>query len=351
MTQPSAAQAQARAIIERQSALMARLLDDLLDLSRITRGIIELRREVLDVRRIVEQVVLANRALVERLHHETIVNLSGDPLLVEADPTRLHQILDNLLQNAAKYTDPGGRIEVSASAEADVIVLCVADTGIGLSPESLERVFGLFSQIHSSERGRSGLGIGLTVVKQLVTLHGGTVHAESAGVGQGSRFRVTLPKTTRAPQAEPLEPPDRIITLFRDNPRVLLVDDQPDIVESLALILRGSGYSVHTAEDGVLALQVAETLRPDVMVVDLGMPRMDGFQLARRVRQQPWGNRTILIAVTGWGQAEDRRRARDAGFDHHLVKPVDPDAVIRLMEAWSTTSANLDASTPKNINQ
>jgi CheY-like chemotaxis protein len=162
---------------------------------------------------------------------------------------------------------------------------------------------------------------------------------------------VTLPKTTRAPQAEPLEPPDRIITLFRDNPRVLLVDDQPDIVESLALILRGSGYSVHTAEDGVWALQVAETLRPDVMVVDLGMPRMDGFQLARRVRQQPWGNRTILIAVTGWGQAEDRRRARDAGFDHHLVKPVDPDAVIRLMEAWSTTSANLDASTPKNINQ
>ena len=297
---PSTAQTQAREMIERQSAQMARLLDDLLDVSRITRSVIELRLEVLDVRRIVEDVILANRPLLERLHHELIVQLAGDPLWIEADPTRVHQILDNLLQNAAKYTDPGGRIEVTASAEADSIVLRVTDNGIGLAPESLEKVFDLFAQVHTSERGRSGLGIGLAVVKRIVFMHGGSIEAQSAGIGLGSCFRVMLPKAVREPRGEPLAPPERVVAIYRSRPRILLVDDQPDIVESLALLLRMSGYSLHTAEDGVSAVQIADTLRPDVMVIDLGMPRMDGYQVARWVRQQPWGTRATLIAVTGW---------------------------------------------------
>lgn len=192
--------------------------------------------------------------------------------------------------------------------------------------------------MHSSERGRSGLGIGLAVVKRIVSLHGGSIEAQSAGIGLGSCFRVTLPKATRESRGEPLASPERVVTIYRSRPRILLVDDQPDIVESLALLLRTSGYSLHTAEDGVSAVQIADTLRPDVMVIDLGMPRMDGYQVARWVRQQPWGTRATLIAVTGWGQESDRRRTLDAGFDAHLVKPVDLDALIRLIDVSSSTA-------------
>ncbi len=341
---PASTQALARQIIERQSAQMARLLEDLLDVSRITRGVIELRLEVLDLRRIVDDVILANRSLLERLHHSIHVHLSGDPLWVDGDGPRLYQILDNLVQNAAKYTEPGGRVDISAIACEDRIELKVADTGIGIAPDSLQRVFDLFAQVHIAGRGRSGLGIGLSVVKQLVTLHGGTVQAESGGLGCGSCFRVSLPRAKQSPSAEQGEPPAVVATLYKTQPRILLVDDHPDIVESLALVLRGHGYSVHTAEDGSAALPIAEALRPDVMLIDLGMPKMDGLQVGRWVRQQPWGRTIQLIAVTGWGQAGDRQRTEEVGFDFHLVKPVDPDTLISLIEQISGNSGNAQES-------
>ena len=194
-----------------------------------------------------------------------------------------------------------------------------------------ERVFDLFVQIPSSDRGLAGLGIGLAVVKHIVSLHGGSVKVESAGVGKGSQFSVILPQSTRGASSKSTRTDKTVLAASRNSPTVLLVDDQPDIVESLSAVLRAYGYSVHTAEDGVVATQVAEALRPDVMIIDLGMPRMDGYQVARWVRQQPWGLRRRLIAVTGWGQEEDRRRTREAGFDDHVVKPIDPDVLIRLL--------------------
>lgn len=330
---PAAAQAQARDILERQSTQMAHLLDDLLDVSRISRGVIELRREVIDLRQIVQDVLAAQRSVLDRLHHEISVRLGEEPLTVVADPTRMHQVIGNLVQNAAKYTDPGGRIEVAAYLRGNSVVLCVSDTGVGLAQDSLARVFDIFVQIPASDRGRAGLGIGLAVVKHIVGLHDGTVEVDSAGLGQGSRFTVTLPRATGS--ASPLSrPADRPApAVGRNSPTVLLVDDHPDIVESLSLVLRASGFSVHTAEDGVVATQVAEALRPDLMIVDLGMPRMDGYEFARWLRQQPWGLHRRLIAVTGWGQTEDRHRTREAGFDDHVVKPVDPDALVRLLTA------------------
>lgn len=331
---PNATMEKARDIIERQANQMARLLDDLLDVSRITRGLVELHLEVFDLRHLVEEAIVANRALIERLHHELTVNLAGDALNVEADPIRLRQVIENLLQNAAKYTDPGGRIEVSATGVDERVILTIIDSGIGIDPSSLSRVFDLFTQLHTPERGRGGLGIGLAVVKRIVQLHRGEVQAFSEGFGRGTTITVSLPRTAaqRLEQAKPIE---RVATLFRNTPRVLVVDDQPDVLESMALLLRESSYSVHTAEDGVLGLQVAESLVPDVMILDIGMPNMDGYQLARWVRQQSWGHQTKLIAVTGWGQEADRRRTLDAGFDAHLVKPVDPDALIRLIDELS----------------
>jgi PAS domain S-box-containing protein len=331
---PPATQAKARDIIERQSAQMARLLDDLLDVSRITRGLVDLRIEVLDLREIIEDVVLANRPLIERLHHELVLRVPPEPLVIAGDPIRMNQVIGNLIQNAVKYTNPSGHIQIDAALDRDAVVLRVTDSGIGIAPESLGRVFELFAQVHSPERGRSGLGIGLAVVKRIVELHGGTVVALSAGLGHGTCFKVTLPRSTAARPA-PAEPVARAAPPLR-NARVLLVDDSPDILETLAILLRASNYSVHTAEDGVFAVQVAENLCPDIMVIDIGMPRMDGYQLARWVRQQSWGQRAKLIAVTGWGQEVDRRRTADAGFDAHLVKPVDPDALIRLIDTLST---------------
>jgi PAS domain S-box-containing protein len=340
---PSSTQARAREMIERQSAHMTALLDDLLDVSRITRGQIELRREVLDLRHIIEHVIAADRPLLERLHHRLEVRLPEEPLLIDGDSTRLHQVIDNLVQNAAKYTDPGGRIEIDARRQEDLIILTVTDSGIGIAPDALAQVFELFTQVHAVERGRSGLGIGLSVVNRLVQMHGGTVTAHSAGPGQGSSFRVTLPTSRRALEPARSATPERMVSLYRNRPRLLLVDDQVDILESMALLMRSHGYAVHTADDGVSAIQVAESLCPDVMVIDIGMPRMDGYQVARWVRLQPWGQRARLIAATGWGQDEDRRRTREAGFDEHLVKPVDFDVLLRIIDEMSSGAGASEA--------
>jgi two-component system CheB/CheR fusion protein len=330
---PAAALSQARDTIDRQATQMARLLDDLLDMSRITRGIIELKRRTLDLRQSVEDSIEVARPMIDGVQHRLTVSLPGQPAWVDADPTRLAQIVGNLLQNAAKYTDPGGAIAVRLDLRDEDIVLSVRDTGIGLSPEMRARVFEMFSQVHKSITSpRGGLGIGLAIVRRLVELHGGTIEVHSAGLGQGTEFVVRLPRAATPVMTVPAPP--RVVPLFRrERKRVLVVDDNEDAVDSLAALLRTWGHSVQVAHDGAAAIAVAETARPDVVILDLGMPRMSGFEVARWLRRQPWGAGIRLLAVTGWGQEEDRRRSREAGFDTHLTKPVDPDLLVSEVDA------------------
>jgi two-component system CheB/CheR fusion protein len=330
---PDSTLLQARDTIDRQATQMARLLDDLLDMSRITRGIIELKRHPLDLRQAVEDSIEVARPLIDGVQHRLTVSLPGQPAWVEADPTRLAQIVGNLLQNAAKYTDPGGAIAVHLDLHGDHVALRVRDSGIGLSPEMRARVFELFTQVHKSITSpRGGLGIGLAIVRRLVELHGGTIEVHSEGLGHGTEFVVRLPRA--AAPAAPVDGPARVVPLFRrERRRVLVVDDNEDAVESLAALLRTAGHSVQIAYDGAAAISLAETARPDVVVLDLGMPRMSGFEVARWLRRQPWGAAIRLVAVTGWGQDEDRRRSREAGFDSHLTKPVDPDELLAEIDA------------------
>jgi PAS domain S-box-containing protein len=326
---PAAALTTAREMIERQTTHMARLLDDLLDMSRITRDVIELRQETLDLRRTIEEVLTATRPLFEASQHRLVVSMPGEAVWVVGDRTRLAQIVDNLAQNAAKYTNPGGRVEVALEAEKGRVLLRVSDSGVGIPPARLPEVFELFSQVHRGEHGRrSGLGIGLAVVKRLVELHGGSIAAHSAGEGLGSTFEVVLPEAA-APASGTV--PGRVVSLYGERPRVLLVDDNEDAVDSLSTLLRLEGYPVHVAHDGPAALVLAETVRPEVVVLDIGLPGMSGYEVARALRRQPWGTHLHLIAATGWGQSEDRRRSRDAGFDVHLTKPVDPDELLTLL--------------------
>jgi PAS domain S-box-containing protein len=329
---PPATQAKASEIIERQATQMARLLDDLLDMSRVTRNVIELRREVFDLRRVVEDAVAGAKPLIEGLHHGLQVTLAGEPLWVNADITRVRQILDNLLQNAAKYTDPGGHIEIHASLELRSAVLVVRDTGIGLAPETLRRVFDLFTQVQPAGRGRTGLGIGLAVVKRLVELHGGEIDVHSAGPGKGARFTVRLP-LCESLQRDDTEDPAKVVRLFNAEARVLVVDDNTDVVDSLSLLLRNQGIPVHTATDGEAAIRLADVLQPEVVLLDLGMPKIDGYQVAAWIRRQSWGAGVRIIAITGWGQGTDREHTRSAGFDAHLVKPVDSDELLHLIHA------------------
>jgi signal transduction histidine kinase len=324
----------AREMIERQSLQMARLLDDLLDFSRITLDVIELRREIVDLRHVVEESALTARPIIESFNHRLALDVAGEPLWVDCDVARLSQVIGNLLDNAAKYTDAGGRIEVRASSEGQSALVHVRDTGIGLTEPASGRVFELFSRVHPPSRGQvGGLGIGLAVVKKLVELHGGTVSVHSDGEGLGSTFTVSLPmcgpptmqeagqgKTQRAPSAA------------NSSRRVLIVDDNPDVVDSLALYLRSQGRDVHLAYDARHAMELATRVHPQVVLLDLGMPRVDGYGLARWIRSQPWGSAALLVAITGWGQEEDRRRTNEAGFDRHLVKPVDPELLLQLID-------------------
>jgi PAS domain S-box-containing protein len=319
---------QVRDTIDRQSTQMARLLDDLLDVSRITRNVIELKRESIDLRQSVEDSVEVARPLIDAVNHRLVTSLPGKPVWVEADPTRLSQIVANLLQNAAKYTEPGGTIAVSVEQQADAAVLRIRDSGIGIAPEMRERVFEIFSQVaRPAGSTRGGLGIGLAIVKRLVELHGGRIEVQSGGLGQGAEFIVQLPLAT--PQAGL---PLNVVPLFGANrQRLLVVDDNRDAADSLAAMLRLSGYPVQVAYDGGGAMALAEAARPDVMVLDIGMPQTSGYDVARWVRRQPWGAAVRLIALTGWGQDEDRRRTREAGFDLHLTKPVDPDRLFAVL--------------------
>ena len=318
-------------VVERQAAQMARLVDDLLDMSRITRGKIELRKERIELEPIVHQAVEAARAQYRSMNHELTVTMPARPLYLDADPARLAQIVGNLLNNACKFTDKGGHITLNVAEEDGRAVIRVRDTGIGIASNDLPRLFDMFVQVDSSlERSRDGLGIGLTLVKTLVDMHGGTVDVQSDGVGCGSEFTVRLPLSTQ-PDSPPLDVRTAPSAIARR--RVLIVDDSEDGAESLAMLLEFGGHETHKAYDGVEAIEAAERLRPDVVLLDIGLPRLNGYEACRRIRQQPWGKDVVMVALTGWGQEEDRRQSRDAGFDAHMVKPVDHDALLQFLAA------------------
>jgi PAS domain S-box-containing protein len=323
---------QARTVMERQLQQMVRLIDDLLDLSRISRNRLEIRKEVVELGTILENAVETSRPLVESFNHELTVTLPGEPLYLEADASRLGQVFANLLNNAAKYTERGGHIWLTAERQDQEAVVTIRDNGIGILPEMLPRIFDMFMQINQSlERSQGGLGIGLTLVKRLVEMHEGTVEVHSDGPGLGSQFRVRLPLVTRSSPEKHEETFGAVASPPSSSRRILVVDDNEDSAESLAMMLRIMGHHVVAAYNGLEALEIARTTRPEVIFLDLGMPNISGYELARRLRQQPWGQDMILVALTGWGQEEDRRRTQEAGFHQHLVKPADPAILTQML--------------------
>ena len=325
-----AAVERAQAMMERQLAQMVRLVDDLLDLSRISHDRLQLRREPVTLQAVLDSAVETSRPLIDEREHQLIVELPPEPVWLDADLTRLAQVFVNLLNNAAKYTEPRGRIALSARQGQGDVVIKVEDNGVGIPVEMMPRIFDMFTQVEGRlERSQGGLGIGLTLVRRLVELHGGKISADSKR-GQGSVFSVRLPVSAppadAAASAHPaLEPSPR-----RDV-RILVVDDNRDAALSLATFLRITGNEVRTAHDGNDAIAAAMSFRPHVMVLDIGMPGRNGYDVARHMREQPWGKDILLVAVTGWGQDEDRRRSDEAGFDAHLVKPIDPADIERLL--------------------
>jgi PAS domain S-box-containing protein len=321
---------QARDTMERQLGQLVHLVNDLLDMSRISLDKLELRPVDLPLASVVAQAVEAARPQADGVGHRLNVDLPAEPIMLHADPVRLTQVFGNLLTNACKYTDAGGQIRLTAEREGNQVLVRVTDTGIGISAEQLPRVFEIFSQVQSAqERSQGGLGIGLTLVKRLTEMHGGSVEAHSDGAGKGSEFIVRLPiattqtrKTATAPSGVPATMVGR---------RILVVDDNQDSAESLARLLRMNGNATTTAFDGASAVDEAEQFRPDVVLMDIGLPRLNGYDACRRIRELPWGGEVLMVAMTGWGQDEDRRKSKDAGFDHHVVKPVDYSVLIRLL--------------------
>jgi PAS domain S-box-containing protein len=317
-------------VIERQAQTMGRLLDDLLDVSRIARNKLELRREPVELASVLQQAVETSRPFIDMGGHELTVTLPPDPVQLDADPVRLAQVFSNLLTNAAKYTPGGGHIQLAAARQDEHVRVSVRDDGIGIAPETLPRLFEIFSQAAPAlERAQGGLGIGLSLVKGLVELHGGSIQASSEGIGHGSEFVVVLP--VRARQALPAAglpvPAGRELR----RRRVLVADDNRDGADTLELVLAGLGHEVSKAYDGEQALALAMAKQPEVAVLDIGMPGKNGYEVCRAIRATDWGREATLIALTGWGQEGDRQRASEVGFDHHLVKPVDPRALAELV--------------------
>jgi PAS domain S-box-containing protein len=320
-------------MLERHVGQMARLVDDLLDTSRITQGRIELRKEPIELAPVLDQALEAARALNRRMNQEVTVTRPAQPIYLDADRARLAQVVGNLLNNASKFTDKGGHIWLTVERNEGNVAIRVRDTGIGIAPEHLPRLFEMFAQVDTSlERSRDGLGIGLTLVKTLVEMHGGTVEAHSDGPGRGSEFVVRLPMLAEAPKARP-----RVAAVDDRTPRsrrrILIVDDNEDGAASLALLLKLVGHETHTVHDGLEAVAAVERLQPEVVLLDLGLPKLNGYEVCRRIREKPWGRDLVLVAVTGWGQQEDRERSREAGFTTHMVKPVDPDRLLKLLDS------------------
>jgi two-component system, sensor histidine kinase len=322
-------------MIERQTLQMTRLIDDLLEVSRLTSGVLKLRKERVELAEVVEAAVEGSRELIDARGHSLRVRLPRQAILMYADRDRLVQVLANLVSNAARYTPTGGRIEIFAERIDDALHLSVSDNGIGIPQEKLSEIFELFAQVDRSMERQGGLGIGLTLARQLIELHGGTIEARSPGVGHGSEFVVQLP-IERGPDEIPQED-----GLFARIPRrrVLVVDDNQDAAESLTLLLGIQGHDARLATSGKAALRLAAEIKPDVVFLDIGMPKMNGYDVARAMRAQSWGRDVHLVALTGWGQEEDLQRAEEAGFDAHVVKPAPPDLLARIL-------AESAASTP-----
>ena len=318
-------------VINRQVQHMALLLDDLLDVSRITRGTLALRCQHLDVREVIESAVETARPLIDARRQQLHVELPEITLHLFADPLRLSQVLANILTNAAKYTEPGGEIYIRVEVDAIEAAISVRDTGVGIAPDMLPRVFEMFSQVKTTlHQAEGGLGIGLALARGLVELHGGRMEAHSAGVGCGSMFIVRLPLSVPVSGAAVVHA--SVAPATSAQRRVLIADDNRDAANSLMLLLELDGHEVRTVHDGAAALEEAERFRPEFFLLDIGMPLFNGYEVAQRLRAQPWGRDSVFIAITGWGQEQDRQRSREAGFDHHLTKPIDPDAVTRLLQ-------------------
>ncbi|MBP7513316.1 MAG: response regulator [Flavobacteriales bacterium] len=324
---------QAHSMMKRQLDQMVLLIDDLMDLSRISRGAIELRKERLDLRTLLEQAVEAARPFVERQGHTLVLDLPERPVLLDGDAMRLAQVFNNLLNNAAKYTDRGGAIAVRVDMSDHEATVAVEDNGIGIAPDQLVKVFDMFAQVErTSDRVQGGLGIGLNIVKHLVTMHGGRIVARSGGLGKGSSFSVILPLASRVHGQAKAQgrntDPEKV-----GPKRVLVVDDNVDAATMMAMLLRKLGHEVRVAHNGEEGLQVGASLLPQVVLMDLGMPVMDGYSACRLMRGTPWGERALIIALSGWGQDEDRHKSTAAGFDHHLVKPIPSEDILALLGA------------------
>jgi CheY-like chemotaxis protein len=326
-------------MLERQVGQMVRLVDDLLDISRINRGKIELRKDRIELAPIISQAVEATRALYKSMNHELTVTLPPHSIYLDADPARLAQVVGNLLNNACKFTDAGGHVWLTVEQDLGQAVIRVRDNGIGIAADLLPRLFEMFVQADTSqERSREGLGIGLTLVKTLVEMQGGTVEGHSEGPGLGSEFVIRMPTVAEMPRPLPPETVPEPLPAVRR--RILVVDDNDDAAEWLATVLRLNGHETYVAHDGLEAIRSAEQIRPDAVLLDIGLPRLDGYEVCRRIRAQAWGQDLLLIALTGWGQEEDRQKSRDAGFDTHLVKPVDDEVLLKVLASLpSGTSA------------
>lgn len=328
-------------VVNRQTHSMARLIDDLMDVSRISQNKLMLRRERVELETVLRDALDITRPLVEQRGQRLDIVLPEEPVLLNGDATRLSQVFANLLDNAAKYTEPGGTLGLSVQVDAQAVVVRVADSGIGIAPENVGRIFDLFSQVRTSrDRGKGGLGIGLSLVRQLVGLHGGTITVDSEGEGRGSVFTVRLPLAADVPalvrpSVDDLAQLERDAAVVLVGRRVLVVDDNVDAADAFKALLTQSGCIVSAVYDGDAALEAAESFRPDIVLMDIGLPKRTGHEVAEAIRAEPWGVRMILIAISGWGTEEEKRRSYAAGFDRHLVKPVEPRRLMTVMaELW-----------------
>ena len=320
---------QSRAMMERQVGQLVRLVDDLIDLSRINRGTLELRKERIDLSTVLTSAIETSRPQIEAMDHRVEITQPAEAVFVQADPIRLAQLFSNLLNNAAKYSERCGHIWITTERRDNEVLVSIRDMGIGIAADQLPSIFEMFSQVERSlEKSQGGLGIGLALVKQLIELHGGRIEAHSEGPGKGSEFIVHLPVDLKAPTTQ--------TKVSYDAPtgslRILVVDDNKDVANSLSMVLKLMGNTTETANDGEKAISLVTKFLPDVILLDLGMPGMNGYDVCRRIRAMPGSDKIVIIAQTGWGQAEDRQRTQEAGFEYHLVKPVAPAALAKLLD-------------------
>jgi CheY-like chemotaxis protein len=315
--------------LERQLNQMIRLVDDLLDLNRVTHDRLDLRRGEVELSAVIQQAVEVARPLCDAADQELIVALPEEPVYLNADRARLAQVFGNLLNNSCKYTRPNGTIALTAKRVDDDVVVTVKDNGAGIPADKIDSIFDMFMQVdRTAEHSQGGLGIGLTLVKRLVEMHGGSIEARSEGEGLGSEFIVRLPVMGKPAVAAPVSDNGSASSTGR---RVLIVDDNQDSADSLSMLLEITGNKTFQAHDGLEALDAVEKHRPEVVLLDIGLPKLDGHEVCRRIRAMPWGRDIIIIALTGWGQEDDRRRSEEAGFNGHLVKPVDYDQLLALL--------------------